>query len=554
MVSKIVLNFIFALSVLTVSIVEAGEQRPFRGAVKLSVLLCQYQDSTTPANNRQFYENLLINAGTGGHADYWNDISYGSITLAGSVVRGWYTLDQTIAEAQAYGGGGSSQRIKKHTDCVDKARASGYTPPADHTVVVITSPGIDTYGFNGGAFLGENVDVGTLAHEVGHGLSLNHSFSDDPNNCNANWASKSEYDNQWDLMSYANVWGQNLGAFGRSGPGLNAFHLDRMGWLDRNKIFRFGANGDYDVTITLTALTRPNDNGYITARIPFDTRDLYHYYTVEYRIPESWDGGIPADTLMINEVVNKRFRKCSDNSLSSHSAYRSYLIRNHSGSRDPKESINLNGVRIDLISKNASTGKAQIRIRSTRPQYCVQGYVWREATSDDKACVTVSRRSKVREENNQASSRRQPGGGAYGPDTCRQGYVWREATANDHVCVRPSSRTKARQENNIAWEKRIGGAAYGPNTCKSGYVWRETDKRDWVCVTAARRNEVRTENRLASSRRQPGGGAYGPDTCRQGYVWRDAFPGDHVCVTQASRNKVADENNKAHDHLDNKGI
>jgi hypothetical protein len=328
---------LLACCVLFSASAEAGEQRPFRGAVKMSVLLCKYSDSPAPPKDRQFYENLLIKSGTGGHADYWSDVSYGSITLSGSTVKGWYTLNKTIAESQAYGGGGSGNRIKKHTDCVDKAKAEGYTPPSDHLVVVITSPGIDTFGFNGGAFLGDGAGIGVIAHEVGHGISLQHSFSDDPNHCNANWASKSEYDNQWDMMSYGDVYAQNLGDFGRTGPGLNAYHLDRMGWLNRDKIFRFGANGDYDKTITLTALTKANESGYVMARIPFDTADLNHYYTVEYRIPDGWDGGIPADTIMINEVVSKKFRKCSDNSLSANSAYRSYLIRDHSGSRSPKE-------------------------------------------------------------------------------------------------------------------------------------------------------------------------------------------------------------------------
>jgi hypothetical protein len=531
----------------------AGESRPFRGAVKLSVLLCKYKDEPAPAQNREFYENLLINAGTGGHADYWDDVSNGSITLAGSTVRGWYTLDQTVTQAQAYGGGGNPDRIKKHTDCVNKARSQGYTPPSDHTVVVITSPGIDTFGFNGGAFLGEDAGVGIIAHEVGHGISLAHSFSDDPDHCNATWASKGEYDNQWDMMSYSNVWAQNLGAFGRTAPGLNAYHLDRMGWLDRTKIFRFGADGNYDRTLTLAALTRPDDDGYMLIRVPFDTGDLYRYYTVEYRIVAGWDGGIPRDTLLIHEVVNNKFRSCSDGSLSQSGAYRSYLQRGHSGSRDPLESIDRNGVRINLVSKNPATGKAVVRIRSIRPDYCIQGYVWREAQPGDHVCVTPARRAEVNKENGLGASRRQPGGGAYGSDTCLQGFVWREAYSGDHVCVPPSSRTRAGEENRIAFERRIGGAAYGPNTCAPGYNWREADRRDWVCVTPARRSAVAEENRLGPSRRLPGGGAYGPESCKSGFVWREAFPGDRVCVPPASRTGAAQENDAAHNRLANKG-
>lgn len=536
------------LIVTTVS-AHAAEQRPFRGTVGISVLLCKYKDAPAPAKSRQFYENLIINSGTTAHADYWSEVSDGSIKFTGSRVKGWYTLDQKQAEAEAYGGGGSDKRILKHRDCVDKAKQQGYTPPGDHLVVVITSPKIDTFGFRGGAFLGEDAGVGVIAHEVGHGLSLNHSFSDDPNECNAGWANVGEYDDQWDAMSYANVFKRDLGTYGRGGPWLNAYHLDRMGWLDRRKIFRFGADGVYDRLITLTAVSRPDRAGYMMARVPFDPRDLYRYYTVEYRVPDTWDSGIGQDRVMIREVKAVAKTKCADGSQRGGEAYNSYLIRDTAGSRTPRESINRNGVRIDLVSKNAATGKAVVRIRSQRPARCKMGFVWREARSGDRVCVTPQRRTQVRQENRLADQRRQPGGGAYGPDTCRQGYVWREAVAGDRTCVRPQSRTQARRENRAAFERRIGGAAYGPNTCASGYVWREADAKDWVCVRPARRAQVRDENRRASARRSPTGGAYGPDTCLQGYVWREAFPGDRVCVSPSSRSRARQENADAHRRL-----
>ena len=71
---------------------DAGQKRPFRGAVGISVLLCKYKDAPAPAKSRQFYEDMMINKNKGAHADYWRDVSNGSITLKGSVVKGWYTL------------------------------------------------------------------------------------------------------------------------------------------------------------------------------------------------------------------------------------------------------------------------------------------------------------------------------------------------------------------------------------------------------------------------------------------------------------------------------
>jgi hypothetical protein len=78
---------------------------------------------------------------------------------------------------------------------------------------------------------------------------------------------------------------------------------------------------------------------------------------------------------------------------------------------------------------------------------CIEGFVWRAAGPDDRVCVTPESRYLASLENSQATARRNPNGGPYGPDTCLMGYVWREAFPNDHVCVVGDRRTVAAQEN-----------------------------------------------------------------------------------------------------------
>jgi len=85
---------------------------------------------------------------------------------------------------------------------------------------------------------------------------------------------------------------------------------------------------------------------------------------------------------------------------------------------------------------------------------CAQGYVWREATPADHVCVSPETRSQTAEENRAASTRRNPGGGPYGPDTCLQGFVWRDAFDGDHVCVTPESRARAAKDNRLASTRR----------------------------------------------------------------------------------------------------
>jgi len=91
---------------------------------------------------------------------------------------------------------------------------------------------------------------------------------------------------------------------------------------------------------------------------------------------------------------------------------------------------------------------------------------------------------------------------ALAQDTCRQGFVWREAFPGDHVCVTPRTRDQAAQDNSQADARRQpGGGAYGPNTCRSPYVWREARSDDTVCVTVQTRSATAHDNAQAAVRR-----------------------------------------------------
>jgi hypothetical protein len=81
--------------------------------------------------------------------------------------------------------------------------------------------------------------------------------------------------------------------------------------------------------------------------------------------------------------------------------------------------------------------------------YCLNGYVWREATPFDHVCVTPAQRSQAAYDNSQAASRIDPSG-AYGPQSCVYGYVWREAFGGDYVCVTPGERSLVAYDNSQA--------------------------------------------------------------------------------------------------------
>lgn len=97
------------------------------------------------------------------------------------------------------------------------------------------------------------------------------------------------------------------------------------------------------------------------------------------------------------------------------------------------------------------------------PDTCAPGFVWRDAFDGDHVCVSPQRRDQVAADNEQASNRvaacattdsEAAKGIPYcsfaGPQYCAQGFVWREASPADHVCVTPGERDTVRNENNTA--------------------------------------------------------------------------------------------------------
>lgn len=63
-----------------------------RGPTQWAVILCRFND-IPPLNipNRKFFD-LVSEYGTGGLFDYWRNVSYDAISLAGSEMYGWYTM------------------------------------------------------------------------------------------------------------------------------------------------------------------------------------------------------------------------------------------------------------------------------------------------------------------------------------------------------------------------------------------------------------------------------------------------------------------------------
>ena len=248
-------------------------------------------------------------------------------------------------------------------------------------------------------------------------------------------------------MSWANVFSTSTVRFGSGGPGLNAYHVDQMGWLPRSRILTFGADGMTTGTVTLAALNHPETAGRLLVRVPFDATDPFHYFTVEYRRNDGWDAGFPSSIVLIHEIKRR-----SDN------RYYSYLLRDRAGARAPVQSIVRNGVSITVVG--SSGNRATVRISSSAaagpsnparfvfgPNTCARGYVWREADDADWVCVTPKVRTQTLHDNASAASRRNLGGGPNGARTPAvkgsSGGTHSRAT----MFVRPQIRDQAGRDN-----------------------------------------------------------------------------------------------------------
>ena len=373
-------------------------------------------------------------------------------------------------------------------DCKAAAAAAGYTPPSGQRVYVITSPGVDLAGWeNWQAIGGDDVALPEIAHEFGHGIGLEHSWSNDTTWKDASWAGGGEYDNPWDLMSAANVFVDPTGAFGGGPPFLDAHHLDELGWIPKSRIFTLGNDGVLSRTVTLAALTHPEASGNLLVRIPFDGNDRFHYYTVEYRTPDSWDAGIPASIVMINEVQNNG------------SYYQTSLIRQlgsyaGTGNGPPVQSLSVNGVNISVTS--TSGNQATITVSTTHSPFCVQGYVWR-AILAVRPCLRAGRHAQP--------GRRRQRASRFAPRGQFEHLPARLCLARSdprRLCL-ASPRRRARKPGPTTPPRSAASCrirSFTVPTPASKAMSRDADDSDYVCVSGNVRSQAAADNAAAPGR------------------------------------------------------
>ena len=84
-----------AALLMVASLTLSVDARPYRGRVEWDVLLCNFRGSGSgsgsgsPPRAASWYRSLVVTSGIGSLNDYWSAVSYGGVTLNGTVVAGW---------------------------------------------------------------------------------------------------------------------------------------------------------------------------------------------------------------------------------------------------------------------------------------------------------------------------------------------------------------------------------------------------------------------------------------------------------------------------------
>jgi hypothetical protein len=140
----------------------------------------------------------------------------------------------------------------------------------------------------------------TTAHEMGHGYGLQHAEETaHDHNCGgfsspSNPYGYGDYCDYWDVMgngaSFVNPIFDNQG---RSGPALNARHLDYLGWMPAAARLVYDPSQTQPITVLLSAFGHNDGPGFLEVAIPpWDSCSSSTGYTVELRNSTGWDQGM----------------------------------------------------------------------------------------------------------------------------------------------------------------------------------------------------------------------------------------------------------------------
>jgi M6 family metalloprotease-like protein len=315
---RVLSKVVLAVAAIAPISVLAAPPAPAAPATRpLAVILCKVTDRTTEPHPPSYYEAMFNETGNGqgGMFDYWRDVSYGQLSVSGTVVKGWYTVPKTAAEWNDLARGADIDAcasmakddvdFSKFAGVVVLTNATGFNEDLYGTAGPVTIAG-KSYPI-GGMVAEEDQPMRIIFHEAGHSLGLVHSRV---HSRMTPTSTQSDYGDPWDVMSCDDQCLHGAVSYqGTGGPGLNVVQLTTAGWLPAERGFRsFDNSACRQSTVPMAALNHPEVPGFLEVRVPaaipisFGGKQLTttDYYAVELRSKDGWDAAIPADTTVIH--------------------------------------------------------------------------------------------------------------------------------------------------------------------------------------------------------------------------------------------------------------
>lgn len=274
-----------------------------------AVVLCHLSDVLPGPNARDRYRKFFtsVGIGSGGAFDYWRDVSYGHGGLRGSRVFDFIDIGHTRAELNTWTGGAQRQQIWQWGHIA--AQANGIDLSLFRHTIMFLNVSADHGAVGGGIVLAYEdtrpLEPTFIAHEMGHGFGLDHSFGESPTPCASGDGRPGAYCDMFDIMSAMNVHSFQDAENRRSGPTLNALSRERLGWLPISRVWNAQVPHRAE-TVTLAPINRPDIDGYLLAKFTAPSRDPSQAtpstFTVEFKEAMGWDRGFLSDHVFIHEV------------------------------------------------------------------------------------------------------------------------------------------------------------------------------------------------------------------------------------------------------------
>ena len=299
---------------------RAEDPEPLGGAVSGSQpwvsILCKFSNISAEPENLAFFNGMYANS-PGGLDHYWREVSYDKIDVVGSVAIDWVDLPQSQTSYIPVPGSGSNANLSAlFNDCtaaanpfVDFSDSGGGIPFVG--INQMFNGNLDCCAWGGSRFATLDglskvwrttwnppwsfANEGVIAHEMGHGFGLPHAN---------NWdGDSSPYDSPWDVMSSATGNAVNDPTYGQLGKHINAYHKNRLVWIDAPR--KETVSPGQMETVTLDHLALQSATNTLLIEVPIEGSSTY--YTIEARDRSgNYDGNLPGKAVIIHEVVSNR--------------------------------------------------------------------------------------------------------------------------------------------------------------------------------------------------------------------------------------------------------